>query len=104
MKNGVKRFYRVFNYKPGPNYFVFDRKTGEKIHESSDKEKADDIVNEKNAEDAKARGIELNEVVETPSHYFGSRNGIAREIAPMVRHGAKSPTVQTELEQGATVD
>lgn len=87
MKNGLKRFYKIFNRDPGPSYYVFDRKTGEKIHEGWDQEKAINLVNEKNDEDAKERGVDLTNAVETPANYYGTRHSTPCEIAPMPRHG-----------------
>lgn len=105
MKNGLKRFYRIYNRKPGPSHYVFDRKTGEKIHEGYDETAAIKLVNLKNEEDAKERGIEFEEAIDTPFSYYGSRSGIAREIAPMVRHGSKSSTVvEPQASPEATAD
>lgn len=97
MKTGMKRYYWIFNRNPGPSYYVLDRKTGEKIHEGWDKDKAITLMDEKNAEDAKERGIDISNAVETPSNYYGTRNSTPREIAPMVRHGGingSSPAVE----------
>jgi hypothetical protein len=96
MKYGMKRFYYIFNREPGPSYYAFDRTTGEKIHEGWDKDKAIKLVDEKNAEDAKAKGIDLTDAVETPSNYYGTRNGTPREIAPMVRHGGPAQAAEPE--------
>lgn len=88
MKNGLKRYYKIYNRDPGPSYYVFDRTTGEKVHEGWDQAKANELMNDLNVQDAKEKGLDITEAVETPTAYYGLRNSTPKEIAPMVRHGA----------------
>lgn len=88
MKNGLPRYYKVYNRAPGMNYFVFDRIDHHKVNETWELEKAEKIVRDLNEKDRKERGIIIENEIETPLSYCGFRSRDPKEIAPMVRYGA----------------
>ena len=85
MRNGLVRFYKIWNSARGDNWIIYDRSTGDKVASHNDMEKAEDKVRELNEADRKERGLSPVDAVETPSTYFGTRNRDAQEIAPMHR-------------------
>jgi len=86
MKYGLQRYYKVWNPKPGPNYFILDRNTGEKITERQMLAEAEELVKDLNNKDRKERGLdEINEI-EVPTHFNGRVDRTPREIAPMPKH------------------
>jgi hypothetical protein len=86
MTYGLQRYYKVWNSKPGPNYFILDRNTGEKMAERQMADLAENLVKELNDKDRKERGLDPILEIEISSRYTNRTDKTPIEIAPMVKH------------------
>ena len=83
---GLQRYYKIWNPKAGPNYFIIDRNTGEKIADKQMADDADTFVRELNQKDRKEKGLKELDEIEIPTNFGGRVDRTPREIAPMEKH------------------
>ena len=84
MIRGLPRYYRMWNSKKGPNYFIIDRNTGEKVDECNEMNEAELKVKKLNKKDREEKGLETLEEIEVSSTYYSTRNRDPEPIVPMV--------------------
>ena len=82
MTYGIQKYYKEWNKLKGPNYFIFNRLTGEKVGECNESDKADELVKELNRKDLEKRGIKPADEIEVTSYHYRDKTHPV-EVAPM---------------------